>query len=75
MRHTQSRSYQQNDLSKEFPQERQRTKQTERQSRIVVDLIKLISFACEYKNRIKKLLLQKAFANPFLNYITELLMF
>jgi hypothetical protein len=34
----QSRSYQKHDLSKYFPQGRQRTKQTERQPRIVVDL-------------------------------------
>jgi hypothetical protein len=40
-KHKLSRSYQKNDLSKEFHQGRQRTKQTERQPRIMVDLIQL----------------------------------
>jgi hypothetical protein len=38
IKHKQSRSYQKNDLSKDFPQGKQRTKQTERQPRIFVDL-------------------------------------
>jgi hypothetical protein len=41
MKHKQSRSYQQNDLSKEFHQVRQRNKKDERQPRILVDWIKL----------------------------------
>jgi hypothetical protein len=41
MKQKQSRSYQKNDPGKEFSQGRQRTQQTERQSRITVDLIKL----------------------------------
>jgi hypothetical protein len=41
IKHEQSRSYQQNDLSKESSQGRRRTKQTERQSRITVDWINL----------------------------------
>jgi hypothetical protein len=41
IKHKQSRSYQKNDLSKEFYQGRQGTKQTERQPRLMVDYIKL----------------------------------
>jgi hypothetical protein len=39
LKHKQNRSYQKNDFSEEFPQGRQRTIQTEYQSRTVADWI------------------------------------